>query len=95
MSKVIFEKTPNWESASKLILSFPGIRFIGVISNLGNLVVGNYKKGIEPIAKIDQYKICMEHTLELFMKKDLDDSLGSLDYSVKKKKDTDDHNSDK
>lgn len=86
MSKVIFEKTPNWESASKLILSFPGIRFIGVISNLGNLVVGNYKKGIEPIAKIDQYKICMEHTLELFMKKDLDDSLGSLDYIVSKRK---------
>ncbi len=86
MSKLIFEKTPNWESASKFILSFPGIRFIGVISNLGNLVVGDYKKGIVPIAKIDQYKICMEHTLELFMKKDLDVSLGSLDYIVSKRK---------
>ncbi|AFS82512.1 DUF6659 family protein [Candidatus Nitrosopumilus sediminis] len=86
MSKLIFEKTPNWESASKLILSFPGIRFIGVISNLGNLVVGDYKKGIVPIAKMDEYKICMEHALELFMKKDLDDSLGPLDYIVSKRK---------
>lgn len=86
MSKLTFEKIPNWESASKFILGFPGIRFIGVISNLGNLVVGDYKKGIVPIAKMDEYKICMEHALELFMKKDLDYTLGSLDYIVSKRK---------
>jgi len=86
MSKLTFEKIPNWEYASKFILSFPGIRFIGVINNLGNLVVGDYKKGIVPIAKMDEYKICMEHALELFMKKDLDYTLGSLDYIVSKRK---------
>ncbi|MFB5597495.1 MAG: DUF6659 family protein, partial [Nitrosopumilaceae archaeon] len=73
-------------SASKYILSFPEIRFVGVINNMGNLVVGDYKKGVVPIAKIDQYKICMEHALELLMKKDLDDSLGPLDYIVSKRK---------
>ena len=86
MSKLTFENIPHWESASKYILSFPGIRFVGVINNMGNLVVGDYKKGIVPIAEIDQYKICMEHALELFMKKDLDDSLGPLDHMVSKRK---------
>ncbi|MDH3360974.1 MAG: hypothetical protein OEL56_02205 [Nitrosopumilus sp.] len=86
MSKLTFEKTPHWESVSKYILSFPEIRFVGVINSMGNLVVGDYKKGIVPIAEINQYKMCMEHALELFMKKDLDDSLGPLDYIVSKRK---------
>ena len=76
----------NWESASKHVLSFTGIRFVGVINNRGNLVAGDYKKGIVPIADRDQYKICMEHALELFMKKDLDGTLGPLDYIVSKRK---------
>jgi len=86
MTKLTFENIPYWESAGKYILSFPGIRFVGVINNMGNLVVGDYKKGITPIAEINQYKMCMEHALELFMKKDLDDSLGPLDYIVSKRK---------
>lgn len=86
MSKQSFENTQDWKSTSKEILDLPEIRFIGVIDNMGNLIVGDYKKGITPIAEIDQYKICMEHALELFMKKDLDDTLGPLDYIVSKRK---------
>ncbi|QUC64022.1 hypothetical protein NsoK4_06090 [Nitrosopumilus sp. K4] len=86
MSKFKFENMPYWESTSKYILSFPEIRFVGIIDNMGNLVAGDYKKGVVPIAKIDQYKICMEHALELFMKNDLDDSLGPLDYIISKRK---------
>lgn len=86
MSKVSFENTLDWRSASRDILSLPEIRFIGVINNMGNLIVGDYKRGIVPIAEIEQYKMCMEHALELFMKKDLDDVLGSLDYIVSKRK---------
>lgn len=86
MSKLTFENISYWECASKYILSLPGIRFVGVINNMGNLVVGDYKKGIVPIADSNQYKICMEHALELFMKKDLDDVLGPLEYIVSKRK---------
>ena len=53
---------------------------------MGNLVAGDYRKGIVPIAEIEHYKICMEHALELFMKKDLDDVLGPLDYMMSKRK---------
>ncbi|MDH3204942.1 MAG: hypothetical protein OEL81_09740 [Nitrosopumilus sp.] len=86
MSKFTFENMTYWKSTSKYILSFPEIRFVGVVNNMGNLVVGDYKKGIVPIAEIDQYKMCMEHALELFMKKDLDSTLGPLDYIVSKRK---------
>lgn len=86
MSKLFFEDTSDWRSASKYILSLPEIRFVGVINNMGHLVLGDYKKGIVPIAEIDQYKMCMEHALELFMKKDLDGTLGPLDYIVSKRK---------
>ena len=86
MSKLSSENTLHWESASKYILALPEIRFVGVISNMGHLVAGDYKKGIVPIAEIDQYKMCMEHALELFMKKDLDGTLGPLDYIISKRK---------
>jgi hypothetical protein len=86
MSKFTFENMSYWKSASKYILSFPEIRFVGVINNMGNLVVGDYKKGIVPIAEIDQYKMCMEYALELFMKKDLDGTLGPLEYAASKRK---------
>ena len=86
MSKLTFENMSYWESARKYILSFPEIRFIGVVNNMGNLVVGDYKKGIVPIADVDHYKICMEHAMDMFMKKDLDDSLGQLEYTVSKRK---------
>ncbi len=86
MSKLTFENTSDWESASRYVLSLPEIRFVGVINTMGNLIIGDYKKGIVPIAEIDQYKMCMAHALELFMKKDLDDTLGTLDYIISKRK---------
>ncbi len=86
MSKLSLGNTPDWKSASKYILSLPKIRFVGIINNMGNLIMGDYKKGIIPIAEVEQYKICMEHALELFMKKDLDATLGPLDYIMSKRK---------
>jgi len=86
MSKVTFENMSYWKSASKHILSFPEIRFVGVVNNMGNLVVGDYKKGIVPIADVDHYKIFMEHAMDMFMKKDLDGTLGPLEYTVSKRK---------
>ena len=86
MSKISFENRSYWKSASKHILSFPEIRFIGVVNNMGNLVVGNYKKGVVPIADVDHYKICMEHAMDMSMKKDLDGTLGPLEYTVSKRK---------
>ena len=86
MLETSFKDNLDWSSASKYILSLPEIRFVGVINNMGQLMIGNYKNDIVPIADIDQCKMCIEHALELFMKKDLDDTLGALDYIVSKRK---------
>jgi hypothetical protein len=86
MTNLLFGNLHDWRSVSKYILSLPEIRFVGVINNMGRLIVGDYKNGIVPIAEIEHYKMCMEHALELFMKKDLDDILGQLDYIVSKRK---------
>lgn len=86
MSELSFENMSYWKSASQHILELPEIRFVGVINSMGRLVEGDYKEGIVPIAEIEQYKICMEHVLELLMKKDLDDTLGALDYIVSRRK---------
>jgi hypothetical protein len=86
MSKLSFENMSYWKSASKHILNLPEIRFVGVINKMGRLVSGDYKKGIVPMAEVKQYKICMAHALELFMKKDLDEALGALEYIVSKRK---------
>jgi hypothetical protein len=86
MSKITFENTSYWKSASQIILNLPGIRFVGVINSMGRLISGNYKKGITPTAEREQYMICMSHALELFMKKDLDEELGVLEYIVSKRK---------
>ena len=86
MLKSSIENILYWKTVTQYILDLPDIRFIGVINNMGRLVLGDYKEGIVPIADIEQYKICMEHAFELFMKNDLDDTLGSLDYIVSKRK---------
>lgn len=86
MSKISFENTSYWKPANQKILELPGVRFVGVINKLGRLVSGEYKKGITASSEIEQYKICMAHALELFMKKDLDETLGSLEYIVSKRK---------
>lgn len=86
MSKLSFENMSYWKSATRHILDLPEIRFVGVVNSMGRLVSGDYKKGVVPIAEIEQYKICMAHALELFMKKDLDDTLGPLEYIVSKRK---------
>jgi hypothetical protein len=66
MSNLSLENSQDWGSASKYILSLPEIRFVGIISNMGRLIVGDYKKGIVPIAEIEHYKMCMEKTLMIF-----------------------------
>lgn len=86
MSNLLTKNKQEWKSASKHILSFPEIRFVGVINNMGNLILGDYKVGIVPIAEMEQYKICMEYALENCMTKDLDATLGPLDYIVSKRK---------
>jgi hypothetical protein len=63
-----------------------GIRFVGVVSNLGRQISGNYNKEITPLVDENQHKMCMEQALELSMSKDLDEPLGVMEHIISKKK---------
>jgi hypothetical protein len=58
-----------------------GVRFTGVINNMGRQVAGGYKETITPLVDEEKHKISLEHALEIFLTKDLDESLGSIDSS--------------
>lgn len=68
------------------ILGEKGVRFAGVINNMGRQVAGGYKKTITPLVDEEEHKISLEHALEIMITKDLDDSLGSIDSIITRRK---------
>ncbi len=68
------------------LLRMQGVRFAGIINNMGRQIAGGYKKTITPLVDEEEHKISLEHTLEIFITKDLDESLGSIDYIITKRK---------
>ena len=49
-------------------------------------MAGGYKATITPLVDEEEHKICLEHTLEIMLTKDLDEALGSIDSIVTKRK---------
>ena len=69
------------------MLDEEGIRFIGVINNMGRQIAGDYKEGITPLVDEEEHKIGIQHALGYVLTKDLDESLGPVEYiSTKRKK---------
>ena len=68
------------------LLKESDIRFVGVINNMGRQIAGGYKKTITPLVDEEDHKISLEHALEIMLTKDLDDSLGSIDSIVTRRK---------
>jgi hypothetical protein len=63
-----------------------GVRFTGVINNMGRQVAGGYRDTITPLVDEEEHKISLEHALEIFLTKDLDESLGSIDSIITRRK---------
>jgi len=52
-----------FEICYKKILRENGIRFVGVLNQMGTLVVGGYKAGITPLVDDDEeHKMCLEYS---------------------------------
>ena len=76
-----------FETCYKKILRENGIRFVGVLNQMGTLVVGGYKAGITPLVDDEEeHKMCLEYALELSLTKDLDNPLGPVEYNISKRK---------
>ncbi|MDH3677169.1 MAG: hypothetical protein OEQ12_02585 [Nitrosopumilus sp.] len=68
------------------LLDEKGVRFAGVINNMGRQVAGGYKSTITPLVDEEDHKISLEHALEIQITKDLDESLGSIDSIITRRK---------
>jgi hypothetical protein len=75
-----------FDQKCRSLLDENGVRFTGVINNMGRQVAGGYKDTITPLVDEEEHKISLEHALEIFLTKDLDDSLGSIDSIITRRK---------
>jgi hypothetical protein len=75
-----------FDQKCRSLLDEEGVRFTGVINNMGRQVAGGYKDTITPLVDEEKHKISLEHALEIFLTKDLDESLGSIDSIITRRK---------
>ena len=75
-----------FDQKCRSLLDENGVRFTGVINNMGRQVAGGYRDTITPLVDEEEHKMSLEHTLEIFLTKDLDESLGSIDSIITRRK---------
>ncbi|MCH7968132.1 MAG: hypothetical protein IH841_02625 [Thaumarchaeota archaeon] len=69
-----------------LLLKEDGIRFAGFINNMGKLVAGGFKEGINPLEdEAERQKMYMELALRVSMRMEFDYSLGPVKYSASRR----------
>ena len=57
------------------------IRHVGIINQLGHLVAGGFRKGIQPLLEDEKVRMTyMQMQLDFRMRQELDDVLGPIDY---------------
>jgi len=65
------------------ILSEPEIRFVGIISEMGKLIAGGFKKGVVPLQDdSERQTLYMELALRVATRREFDSSMGRVKYSA-------------
>lgn len=87
MALLTYDETKFLGDACDRLLEECDVRFVGVINHLGNLVAGNQKMGIKPYEQGPKRKIMYSQImLNYSMDRELDESLGSVEYSTSRRK---------
>ena len=74
------------ETDCNLILSHSGVKFVGVINYLGNLIAGGFKKGTTPMGSENTRRMMyMQLRLDLSMRQEYDELFGPVDYVISKR----------
>lgn len=75
------------EKLCEYILSFDDVRFVGIIDNMGNVVIDQFKDGVIPFENdAERRMLYMQMVLEISMRRDFDSSLGGLNYVISHRK---------
>ncbi len=86
MSVLTSEEKQSLNETCQEMLHIPGIRFVGVISQMGRLVAGGFKYGVKPLTNDESRRILfMQLVLEVNMRRELDDVLGPVKYIAAKR----------
>ncbi len=86
MSFVTAEEKQSLEQTCQEMLHTQGIRFVGVINQMGRLVTGGFKYGVKPLTDDEQRCILfMQLVLEVSLRRELDDVLGPVKYITAKR----------
>jgi hypothetical protein len=80
------DEIANLEEKSKKILQDHNIRFLGIVDSMGRQIAGGYKEGLVRLVDDEEHKMCIQHVLGFVLTKDLDESLGEVDYLISKRK---------
>ena len=80
------DEIANLEEKCKEMLQDHNIRFLGFIDNMGRQIAGGYKEGLVRLVDDEEHKMCIQHVLGFVLTKDLDESLGEVDYLISKRK---------
>ena len=85
MQKFI-QKTHHQKICEKL-LQEPEIRFAGVLDWMGNLIAGDFKKGISPLKdESEQRKMFIEAVLRVRIRQEFDYNMGPVEYAAARRK---------
>ena len=86
MSLVTAEEKQSFEHACQEMIHTQGIRFVGVINQMGQLVAGGFRYGVKPLTNDEQRRtLFMQLVLEVNMRCELDDVLGPFKYIAVKR----------
>ena len=86
MSLVTAEEKKSLEHACQEMIHTQGIRFVGVINQMGQLVAGGFRYGVKPLTNDEQRRtLFMQLVLEVNMRCELDDVLGPFKYIAVKR----------
>ena len=70
-----------------LLLQEPEIRFAGFLDAMGNLIAGGFREGVMPLNdESERLKLHMETLLRVKTEQDFDYDLGTVEYSVSRRK---------
>jgi len=76
----------KYQKQCEKILSEPEIRFAGIISEMGKLIAGGFKKGIVPLEDdSERQKLYMEMALRVATRREFDSSMGRVKYSASRR----------
>ena len=80
------EYVEKYQKQCNKILSEPEIRFAGIISEMGKLIAGGFRKGIIPLEDDSgRQKLYMELALRVATRREFDSFMGRVKYSVSRR----------